>query len=268
MCAPGFKKGKKKTWGRTKCKAASQSPWFPGSQVSAWRFWAPHSADPAPRSRRQCLRVFLQLGLFVKLSRLWHKKAGKASFAGVPLRLWFSFCLPSRERLKAGGEGDDRGWHGWMASPTRRIWVWASSGSWWQGSLACCSPWGCRVGHDWTTELNWTLLLLEVTLGLGKAHRHILGWQELASDRLSVSSGKLKSCGKQKDGVFKFQSPTQAKLILTCLHRPALSLEVETYTNAYFYRQQKTCIMFNIHVTHLLTKLMVWWRSTVKTFKG
>ena len=137
-----------------------------------------------------------------------------------------------------------------------------------QGSLACCSPWGCRVGHDWTTELNWTLLLLEVTLGLGKAHRHILGWQELASDRLSVSSGKLKSCGKQKDGVFKFQSPTQAQLILTCLHRPALSLEVETYTNAYFYRQQKTCIMFSIHVTHLLTKLMVWWRSTVKTFKG
>ena len=25
-----------------------------------------------------------------------------------------------------------------------------------QGSLACCSPWVCRVGHDWVTELNWT----------------------------------------------------------------------------------------------------------------
>ena len=35
------------------------------------------------------------------------------------------------ERLKAGGEGDDRGWDGWMASPTRWTWVWASSGSWW-----------------------------------------------------------------------------------------------------------------------------------------
>ena len=35
------------------------------------------------------------------------------------------------ERLKAGGEGDDRGWEDWMASPTRRTWVWASSGSWW-----------------------------------------------------------------------------------------------------------------------------------------
>ena len=35
------------------------------------------------------------------------------------------------ERLKAGGEGDDRGWNGWMASPTQWIWVWVNSGSWW-----------------------------------------------------------------------------------------------------------------------------------------
>ena len=35
------------------------------------------------------------------------------------------------ERLKAGGEGDDRGWDGWMASPTRWTWVWVKSGSWW-----------------------------------------------------------------------------------------------------------------------------------------
>ena len=35
------------------------------------------------------------------------------------------------ERSKAGGEGDDRGWDGWMTSPTQWTWVWASSGSWW-----------------------------------------------------------------------------------------------------------------------------------------
>ena len=35
------------------------------------------------------------------------------------------------ERLKAGGEGNDRGWDGWMASLTRWTWVWVSSGSWW-----------------------------------------------------------------------------------------------------------------------------------------
>ena len=36
------------------------------------------------------------------------------------------------ERLRAGGEGDDRGWDGWMASPTQWAWVWASSGRWWR----------------------------------------------------------------------------------------------------------------------------------------
>ena len=47
------------------------------------------------------------------------------------------------ERLKTGGEGDDRGWDGLMASPTQWAWVWASSGVGdGQGSMACCSPWG------------------------------------------------------------------------------------------------------------------------------
>ena len=39
---------------------------------------------------------------------------------------------PSWERLQAGGEGDDRGWDGWMVSLTRQTWIWASSGSWWR----------------------------------------------------------------------------------------------------------------------------------------
>ena len=36
------------------------------------------------------------------------------------------------ERMKVGKEGDDRGWDGWMASPTQWTWVWASSGRWWR----------------------------------------------------------------------------------------------------------------------------------------
>ena len=64
------------------------------------------------------------------------------------------------ERLKAGGEGDDRGWDGWMTSPTWWTWVWASSRSWWwtgkPGVLqSMVSQW---AWHDWVTELNWTLL--------------------------------------------------------------------------------------------------------------
>ena len=33
------------------------------------------------------------------------------------------------ESLKTGGEGDDIGWDGWMASPTQWTWVWVDSGS-------------------------------------------------------------------------------------------------------------------------------------------
>ena len=61
------------------------------------------------------------------------------------------------ERLKAGGEGDDREWDGWMASPTRWTWIWENSGSWWwTGRPGMMQSKGSqRVGHDWATELNW-----------------------------------------------------------------------------------------------------------------
>ena len=63
----------------------------------------------------------------------------------------------SWERSKVGWEGDDRGWDGWMASPTQWRWAWVNSRSWWwTGRPACCSPWVRRVEHDWATELNWT----------------------------------------------------------------------------------------------------------------
>ena len=59
-------------------------------------------------------------------------------------------------RLKAEGEGDNREWDGWMASPTRWTWVWVNSGSWWwTSSLACCDSWG-RKESDTTEQVNWT----------------------------------------------------------------------------------------------------------------
>ena len=62
------------------------------------------------------------------------------------------------ERMKARGEGNDRGWDGWMASLTQGRWVWPSSWSWWQiGKHGVLQSMGLqRVRHDWSTELNWT----------------------------------------------------------------------------------------------------------------
>ena len=63
------------------------------------------------------------------------------------------------ERLGAGGEGDNRGWDGWMAPPTQGTWVWVNSeSSWCTGRPGVLRfMWSQRVGHDWATELNWTL---------------------------------------------------------------------------------------------------------------
>ena len=64
------------------------------------------------------------------------------------------------------GEGDDRGWDGWMASLTRWTWVWVNSGSWgWTGRPGVLWFMGSqRVRHDWVTELNWTEWLVMLSI--------------------------------------------------------------------------------------------------------
>ena len=66
------------------------------------------------------------------------------------------------ERLKVGGEGDDRGRDGCMTSHTQWTWVWVKSRSWWwTGRPGVRQFMGSqRVGQDWATELNWTEYLL------------------------------------------------------------------------------------------------------------
>ena len=58
------------------------------------------------------------------------------------------------ERLKAGEEGDDRGWDGWMVSLIQWKWVWASSRRWWRtGKPGMLQSTGSqRVRHDWATK--------------------------------------------------------------------------------------------------------------------
>ena len=87
----------------------------------------------------------------------------------LKLKLWYFGHLMWRtdslektlswEKLKAGGEGDDRGWSGWMALSTQWMWVSASSGSWWwtcKPGMLQSTGWQ-KVEHDWATELNLVL---------------------------------------------------------------------------------------------------------------
>ena len=141
----------------------------------------------------------------------------------------------SWERLRAGGEGDDRRWDGWMASPTQWTWVWVDSGSWWwtgrPGELQFMGS--QRVRHNWATELSWTeeigviklswfswdtpfnhtwVYVSELTLGkhLGsrlvarRTNRVIRGWEISAP---SLTSGEGRGAGNW------FQSPMANKLI-------------------------------------------------------
>ena len=76
---------------------------------------------------------------------------------------WLIWKDPDAEKdWRQEEKGTNRGWDGWMASPTQWTWVWVDSGSWWwTGRPGALQSMGLqRVRYDWATELNWTELYL------------------------------------------------------------------------------------------------------------
>ena len=94
------------------------------------------------------------------------------------------------ERLRAGGEGDDRGWDVWMALQIQWTWVWVNSGSWWWTVRPSVLRFlgSQRVGQDWATELDWTN---------GQTILHSEGDTQIGSQSYMVSSTSVQklSCG-------------------------------------------------------------------------
>ena len=76
------------------------------------------------------------------------------------------------ESLRAGVEGDDRGWDGRIASLTQWTWVWANSRRWWRaGRPGVLQSMGSqRVGHNWGIELNWCFWNLKHSKWMRKSH--------------------------------------------------------------------------------------------------
>ena len=97
------------------------------------------------------------------------------------------------EGLGARGEGDDRGWDGWMASPTQWTWVWVNSGSWWwTGRPGVLWFMGLqRAGHNWVTELNKRTSKINV-VSLGKyALDLIMNWNDRKELGINLLARKL-----------------------------------------------------------------------------
>ena len=153
----------------------SQSYGFSSSHVWMWKMdpkegWAPKNWY----FELWCWRRLLRVPWTARRSNqsILKKINPEYSLEGLMLKLKLQYLATwcdepkywkrpwSWEGLGAGGEGDDRGWDGWMASPTRWTWVWVNSGRWWwtgrPGMLWFIGS--QRVGHDWATELNWTAL--------------------------------------------------------------------------------------------------------------
>ena len=105
------------------------------------------------------------------LSRIFFGRIDAEAETFNTLPIWWELTHWKRpwcwERLKAGGEGGNRGWGGWVASPTQCTWVWASSRSWcWTGKPGVLQSMGLQiVGHDWVTKLT-ELTYMKCSLGI------------------------------------------------------------------------------------------------------
>ena len=97
---------------------------------------------------------------------IWRTNAEAPILWSPDMKNWLTGKDWCWERLKAGGEGKDRGWDDWMSSLTQWTWVWVNFKSWWwTGRPGMLQFMGLqRVRHDWMTELNWTELKFSTPL--------------------------------------------------------------------------------------------------------
>ena len=138
------------------CELDCEESWAPKN----WCFWTV-VLEKTLESPLNCKEI---QPVHLKGSQSWVFIGGTDVEAETPIlwppdeKTWLIWKDPDAgKRLRAGGEGDDRGWDGWMALPTRWTWVWVNSGSWWwTGRLGVLRFMGLQgVGHNWATELNW-----------------------------------------------------------------------------------------------------------------
>ena len=127
-------------------------------RIDAFELWCRRLLRVPWTLRRSNQSILKEINPGISLEGMMLKKWNSSTLATWWEELTHWKRLWCWKRLWAGGEGDDRGWDGWMASRTQWTWVWVNSESWWwTGRPGVLRFMGSqRVGHDWATELNWT----------------------------------------------------------------------------------------------------------------
>ena len=124
-----------------------------GAGEDSWEYLEQQGDPTSPSWRKSVLNIH-----WTDWCRSWNSNI-LATWCEELTHLKRPWCW---ERLKAGGEGFDRGWDGWMVLPTQWTWVWVNSRSWWwTGKPGVLQSMGSqRVGHDWATdELDYEIRL-------------------------------------------------------------------------------------------------------------
>ena len=138
------------------------------------------------------------------------------------------------------------GWHHWLDGCE---FEWTPGVGDGQGGLVCCNSWGCRVGHDWATELNWTESF-ENTLMLGK----IGGRRRRGQQRMRYLDGITDVMDMGLGGPWEL-----------VMDREAWHPAVHGISKSRTWLSDWTELIFHcIHVPHLLYPLICWW--TFKLF--
>ena len=132
------------------------------------------------------------------------------------------------ERLKVGRERGDRGFSGWMASPTQWICVWVNSGSWWWiGRPGMLQSMGSqRIGHDWEIELNWRWYNRTTELS-------IIGFSQSVNQLWTWSSCGM-SPHRLQSKCFLFSSPSHVRIHFSP-KMSYLALPKEAYFSFWLY---------------------------------
>ena len=164
-----------RAWGNTRWKTAAVSQRTKGTPLTLGRETAlPTWAAPSGKRQQGIWEKDQRFQIHLELVLNIHWKDWCWSWNSNILATWCEELTHWKrpwcwDRLKAGGEGDNRGRDGWMASPTRWTWVWASSGRWWRtgkpGALQSMGSQSQTRLRDWT-ELNWGLNAVSPLTGI------------------------------------------------------------------------------------------------------